>query len=82
MIAITLGFTANGRNAEPTVLYCGNDATAAEAAQLNPPSGTIRTELLKNPIGRRRYFPAPAAPAPAEEKSTAPAAPKKTSPAK
>lgn len=65
MIAITLGYTANGRTAVPSVLYCGTDASAADAVSLAPPPDIIRTELIKHPlVSRRRYFtpPPPAVP--------------------
>ncbi len=62
-LAITLGYSAKGRDAEPTVLYCGLDAGKAAEIANNPGPGHIRAEYLKAPaITFRRYFePVPAA---------------------
>lgn len=68
MLAITLGFTANGRTAQPTVLYAGLDADAARVALENPPPGIIRTGMVRNPVVNPvRHFPENIAPAPIEE---------------
>lgn len=63
-LSITLGFTGKGRAAEPQVLYCGLDATAATTVCENPPAGIVRTEFIKAPlVTRRRFFEAPELPA-------------------
>lgn len=65
MLAIVLGYTAKGGTAPPIVLYAGRDASAADGHSLNPPAGTIRTELIKHPIVQRtRHFEPIAEPAP------------------
>lgn len=64
MTAITLGYTAHGRDAAPTVLYAGNDASAARDALEAPPAGIIRTDLILNPIVHRRRSFDPAAETP------------------
>ena len=57
MLAIVLGYTAKGGTAPPTVLYAGRDASEADAHSLNPPAGTLRTELIKHPVVQRtRHF--------------------------
>ena len=75
MLSITLAYTSASRYATPSVLYAGNDATAAESVFLDPPAGFIRTELIKAPlVTRRRVFPAieeqPASPAPTPAKKS------------
>jgi len=58
MIAIVIGYTAPGSQAEFEVLYAGRDASAADQLSLAPPAGILRTELFKNPqVVRRRSFP-------------------------
>lgn len=83
-LAITLGFQAKGRDAEPTVLYAGLDAGKASEIANNPGPGFARTEYLKAPaITFRRYFEAPEVPtapvaeAPAEEPTEPEATPNK-----
>lgn len=83
MIAITLGYRAKGPTAPFEVLYAGPDASAADAASLNPPAGIIRTALIKHPIvSRWRHYEAPAAPAPTDLTLDADDLPKKPSPKK
>ncbi len=61
MTVLVLGYTENGRTAQPTVLYAGTDAGAGSEISFNPPAGYVRTELIKNPvIARRRSFELPA----------------------
>lgn len=79
-LAITLGYTANGRDAVPSVLYCGLEADEAARLSENPPAGITRTEFFKTPAAtRRRYYPENAAPAPVEKPKAA-AKPAKSSP--
>lgn len=58
-LAITLGYQANGRHAEPIVLYCGLDAGKGKDIANAPSKGIVRTEFFKNPAGPvRKFFPA------------------------
>lgn len=77
MLAITLGYQAQGNTAEPTPLYVGRDAQAAYDIAVNPPAGILRTELIKHPVVTKRYT-VPAVtetPAPVEEAAFAEEAP-------
>lgn len=75
MLTITLGY-ARRNGGDPTVLYCGNNATEGQKALLSPPPGTARTQIFKAPTAvRTRYFEVPAVPVPAPPAEPAPAKP-------
>lgn len=62
-LTIAIGYKSKGPASEPEVLYCGLDATAAAVLVENPPTGIIRTELIKSPpVQRRRFWPDNVAP--------------------
>lgn len=74
MLAITLGYHAQGNTAEPITLYVGRDAQVAYNIATAPPEGIVRTELIKHPVVTKRFTvptvtetPAPVEAAPAEE---------------
>lgn len=75
-LALAIGYPAKSRTADPTVLYCGTDGSAAQEAANHPPAGIVRTEYIKNPlVNFRRFHEVPevpaADPAPAEAKPPA-----------